>query len=199
MMNQLLMQMIAARTGAGANPALADLLARMRSGDSGSALNIEDLLAQQAQTNPIAAMLAKQLAEQKAMRATQESSPVIDVEPSTEIDADGIGENGGQGEDAATALCELRENMKGMLAELELLRERSDALAAAVGACCLCWGQNLECRGCRGRGGPGFCMPDEALFEEFVLPAVRTLRAQRAKNKNYSPQVQASFISSKNQ
>jgi hypothetical protein len=199
MMNQLLMQMIASRTGGCANPALADLLARMRSGDSGSALNVEDLLAQQAQTNPMAAMLAKQIAEQKAMRAAQERSPVIDVEATAETGADGTVENGGQGDEAAAALCELRENMKGMLAELELLRERNDALAAAVGACCLCWGQNLECRSCRGRGGPGFCMPDEPLFEEFVLPAVRTLRAQRAKNKSYSPQVQTSLIGSKNQ
>jgi hypothetical protein len=67
-----------------------------------------------------------------------------------------------------------------MQAELEHLRERSDAMAAAVGACPLCWGQSLDCRGCRGRGGPGFCTPDESLFEELVLPALRTLRAQRA-------------------
>ena len=117
------MQMIASRTGGCANPALADLLARMRSGDSGSTLNVEDLLAQQAQTNPMAAMLAKQIAEQKAMRAAQESSPVIDVEASAETGADGTVENGGQGHEAAVALCELRENMKGMLVELELLRE----------------------------------------------------------------------------
>jgi hypothetical protein len=79
--------------------------------------------------------------------------------------------------------------MKGMFAEIKLLRERNDAFAAAVGACCLCWGQKLECRSCRGRGGPGFCMPDETLFEEFVLPAIQTLRAQKAKTRNSSPQV----------
>jgi hypothetical protein len=195
MMNQLLMQMIAARTGGVANPALADLLARMRAGDSGLPVNVEDLLAQQAQTNPMAAMLAKQMSEQKAMRAAQESSSVIDIEASTGGEEE-FSEN--QGEDAGAALSELRENMKGMLSELEQLRERNDMLAAAVGACPLCWGQNLDCRSCRGRGGPGFCMPDEALFEEFVLPAVRTLRAQRAKNKGISQQTQASSISSKN-
>jgi hypothetical protein len=191
MMNQLLMQMIASRTGGAANPAMADLLARMRAGDSGSPVNVEDLLAQQAQTNPLAAMLAKQLVEQKAARAARESE-VIDVEASV------TGVNETREESADAALGELRENMKCMLAELTLLRERNDTLAAAVGACCLCWGQDLECRSCRGRGGPGFCMPDGVLFEEFVLPAVRTWRAQRTISGNSSPRTQTSSTSSKN-
>jgi hypothetical protein len=184
-MNELLMQMITAR--AGGNPALADMLARMRSSDPNSRLNIEELLAQQAQTNPMAAMFAKHMAEQKAIAAARENLPVIDVEAS-EVDAE-VEEIQEQGEDSAAALSELRQYMKGMFAEIKLLRERNDALAAAVGACCLCWGQNLECRSCRGRGGPGFCMPDESLFEEFVLPAIQTLRAQKAKIRSSSLQV----------
>jgi hypothetical protein len=88
-------------------------------------------------------------------------------------------------------LNELREKMNALLTELEQHRQRNDTLAAAVGACCLCWGQNVDCRSCRGRGGPGFCIPDESLFEEFVLPAIRTLRAQKAKNPSFSQQAQA--------
>jgi hypothetical protein len=184
-MNELLMQMITAR--AGGNPALADMLARMRSSDPNSRLNIEELLAQQAKTNPMAAMFAKHMAEQKAIASARENLPVIDVEAS-EVDAE-VEEIQEQGENSAAELSELRQYMKGMFAEIKLLRERNDALAAAVGACCLCWGQNLECRSCRGRGGPGFCMPDESLFEEFVLPAIQTLRAQKAKIRNSSQQV----------
>jgi hypothetical protein len=184
-MNELLMQMITAR--AGGNPALADMLARMRSSDPNSRLNIEELLAQQAKTNPMAAMFAKHMAEQKAIASARENLPVIDVEAS-EVDAE-VEEIHEQGENSAAELSELRQYMKGMFSEIKLLRERNDALAAAVGACCLCWGQNLECRSCRGRGGPGFCMPDESLFEEFVLPAIQTLRAQKAKIRNSSPQV----------
>jgi hypothetical protein len=186
-MNELLMQMITAR--AGGNPALADMLARMRSSDPNSRLNIEELLAQQAKTNPMAAMFAKHMAEQKAIAAARENLPVIDVEASEANAELEVEENQEQGEDSAAELSELRLYMKGMFAEIKLLRERNDALAAAVGACCLCWGQNLECRSCRGRGGPGFCMPDESLFEEFVLPAIQTLRAQKAKIKNSSLQV----------
>ena len=33
-------------------------------------------------------------------------------------------------------------------------------LAAALGACGLCWGGDPACRGCRGRGRPGMVRPD---------------------------------------
>ena len=190
MMNQLLMQMLTARTGGAANPGLMELLARMNSpaGLSGG-MNLEDLLAQQATTNPTAAMLAKYLAEQSA-RAASEEARVIDVEATHET-GDPSEDSGKPGEDPAAALDELRERMNALLAESELLQQRNDTFAAAVGACCLCWGQKIDCRSCRGRGRPGFCIPDESLFEEFVLPAIRTLRAQRAKNPGSSPQVQA--------
>jgi hypothetical protein len=190
MMNQLLMQMLTARGGGSANPALMELFARMNSPDgSNGGMNLEDLLAQQATTNPMAAMLAKHLAEQKA-RAASEEARVIDVE-ATHESQEPPEENGKPGEDPVAALDELREKMHGLLAEIELLQQRNDTFAAAVGACCLCWGQKIDCRSCRGRGGPGFCIPDESLFEEFVLPAIRTLRAQRAKNPSSSSQVQA--------
>jgi hypothetical protein len=183
MMNQVLMQMLTARGGGAANPALMELLARMNSSAGlNDGVNLEDLLAQQAPTNPMAAMLAKHLAEQRA-RAASDEARVIDVEATHETQE--------PGEDPRAALNELREKMNGLLAEIELLQQRNDAFAAAVGACCLCWGQKIDCRSCRGRGGPGFCIPDESLFEEFVLPAIRTLRAQRAKNLGSSPQVQA--------
>jgi hypothetical protein len=177
MNSQLLMQMLAARSGGAANPMLSNLMARMQSGDVGN-VNVEELLAQQAQSNPMAAMLMKQMAEQKA-REEEEKARIIDVEANTTIEDPAA--------ETLAALCELRENARLKQADLDRLRERSDAMAAAVGACPLCWGQSLECRGCRGRGGPGFCVPDESLFEEFVLPAVRTLRAQRAARTSFSP------------
>ena len=188
-MNQLLMQMLAARGGA-ANPMVADLLARMNSTGPGGCPNVEELLAQQAATNPMAAMLAKQFAAQKAAREAIDQSRVIDME-ATPTPAEEEEAAAAAMEARSRELNELREKMNMMLTELELLRQRNDTLAAAVGACCLCWGQNIDCRSCRGRGGPGFCIPDESLFEEFVLPAVRTLRAQKAKNPVFSQQVQA--------
>jgi hypothetical protein len=187
-MNALLMQMITARAGGNNNPAIANILERMSPSNPSSALDIQELLAQQASTNPMAAMLAKHLAEQKASAS---SSPVIDVEASEEAPLSKDQEAAIQNEQTSAELSELRQNVKDMCAELKLLRNRNDELAAAVGACCLCWGQNLECRSCRGRGGPGFCIPDETLFEEFVLPAVQTLRAQKTKIRNSSSTMQS--------
>jgi hypothetical protein len=190
-MNELLMQIISERAGRSGNPAIANLLARVRSSDPGVGVDIRELLAQQSSTNPMAAMIAKHLEDQRANASSRLNSPVIDVEPSEES-SDSLDQAGEElREDAAVELAELRRQMEGTCAEVRLLRDRNDAFAAAVGACCICWGQKLDCRSCRGRGGPGFCMPDESLFEEFVLPAIEVLRAQKAKKRDTSPQVQS--------
>jgi hypothetical protein len=129
-MNELLMQMIKAR--AGNNPALADMLARMNSSDPSSRPNIEELLAQRAKTNPMVALFAKQMAEQKAMASEREGLPVIDVEASEVVEESQVEESQEQGEDSAAALSELRQYMKGMFAEIKLMRERNDELAATL-------------------------------------------------------------------
>jgi len=66
-----------------------------------------------------------------------------------------------------------------LLAEVQALRLRCDTAAAALGACSLCWGAETTCRVCRGRGRPGFAIPDKELFNELVVPAVRMVQAQR--------------------
>jgi hypothetical protein len=173
-MNDVLLEMLAARTG-NSNPMLTDMLARMRSSSDGGQLSPE-LLAQLGNTNPTAALLAKHLAESRANGAA--SKAVIDVE-AEEVPTQGDA-------DSADAMGELRERVESMFAELNAVRERLDLLASALGACSVCWGEDGQCRICRGRGRPGFAIPDETLFEEFVLPAIRTLRAQRAKSKLYA-------------
>jgi hypothetical protein len=187
-MNQLLMQMLAAGGGV-INPTVADLLAQLNS-PGANGLNVEDLLARQVANNPMAAMLAKHFAEQKAVRAANEESSVIEGEACAQTEELEQQQTGEFVEEHLAELNGVRAELSGLTAELKLLQQRNDLLAAALGACCLCWGQNLDCRSCRGRGGPGFCIPDECLFEEFVVPAIRTLRAQRANHKN-SPPVQS--------
>ena len=41
-----------------------------------------------------------------------------------------------------------------------LAARRLSELAAALGACGLCWGDDPACRGCHGRGRPGMVRPD---------------------------------------
>jgi hypothetical protein len=126
------------------------------------------VLAQLGQDNPMANVLAQHMSQARR-------PPVIDVEAVEDTPA--------QTEEAVEtveAILELRRHAESMFAELKVLRERSDLLAAALGACCLCWGEDTACRICRGRGRPGFAMPDEDLFEKFVLPAGKLLRARKA-------------------
>jgi hypothetical protein len=56
--------------------------------------------------------------------------------------------------------------------ELETLRGRNEAMAAAVGACPKCWGEEAVCPECDGNGSPGSTMPDAAMFSRYVAPAV---------------------------
>lgn len=65
--------------------------------------------------------------------------------------------------------------------ELGALRARSDTLAYALGACPACWGDELGCEVCGGRGRPGAWPPDPELFAEFVQPALRRLSRGRAR------------------
>lgn len=76
------------------------------------------------------------------------------------------------------------KEIKTLTLELRDLQERNDSLAAALGACYLCWGENPTCSHCRGRGRPGYVTPDKELFIEWVAPAVRTLKTHSGTMKN---------------
>jgi hypothetical protein len=85
--------------------------------------------------------------------------------------------------EAHTALLEwsaaAREELGDLRARVEDQGARLDTLSAALGACPACWGQDPQCRLCRGRGAPGFLPPDETAFRLYVIPAVRALRRER--------------------
>jgi hypothetical protein len=79
--------------------------------------------------------------------------------------------------EAARRMQELRETVKDLYAEVKVLRERNDTLAAAIGACYLCFGSDPFCEECGGRGLPGSRPSEPAAYREYVLPAV--LRVQK--------------------
>jgi hypothetical protein len=60
--------------------------------------------------------------------------------------------------------------------ELEELRRRNDQLAAALGACYLCWGEDPACPICGGLGAAGAAAPDPRYFALYVVPALNRLR-----------------------
>ena len=146
-----LFEMLAARAATSGDPTLVDTLTRVRGAmEDGSDQATQALLAQLGNSNPMASLLATQFAERRARAAAAPEPTIIDMSP---------------------RLGELES-------EVAALRDQADTLAAALGACSLCWGHDPRCRACRGRGSPGFAVPDEDAFNELVLPAVRTMRRQ---------------------
>jgi hypothetical protein len=178
MQSALLLELLAARQG-GSNPALQEMLARMRGG-AGSGQSPKELLASLAQKNPQLSAIMQRInaANSSADVATLEAAetPAALDRPSARR------EYFEDAEEAAFAMTEeLRTRSDAVAMELAVCRERVDQCAAALGACALCWGADPGCRACRGRGHPGFTLPDELLFEEMVVPAVRMAREYRAK------------------
>jgi hypothetical protein len=63
------------------------------------------------------------------------------------------------------------------MAAHEALLDHNVMLAGALGACD-CWGQDGDCPLCSGQGRAGWVEPNPALYDEYVAPAVRRVRAQ---------------------
>ena len=84
-------------------------------------------------------------------------------------------------EPAGPSPAELRLRRRLAMAEEEIARleEVNDLLAAALGACERCWGEDRRCPRCRGRGRPGARRPDPDLFARLVVPAVERVRRAR--------------------
>lgn len=70
----------------------------------------------------------------------------------------------------------LKARYLGLREAYQALLQRNEVLAAALGACGLCWGEDATCGSCGGHGGPGAYPPDRALCCHYALPAVRSLR-----------------------
>ena len=85
-----------------------------------------------------------------------------------------------QNEQLIDLLKRARHEIKRLDARLGALRREAQeagcfqaALAAALGACPECWGDDRACPSCRGRGTPGAYPADRPLYARYVLPAAR--------------------------
>ena len=159
----MLMSLLAARRGI-ALPTSAD------GSIDPAALDSAALMQRLGQDNPQLAPLLQMMAAQKANAAARD--PVIVDSTAIEVDT------------VADELAALGAQLEAAHSEVKLLRERCDTIAAALGACALCWGHEPTCRACRGHGVPGRSLPDEALFIEYVMPAVRLVGASRQRSQN---------------
>jgi hypothetical protein len=174
-MMPLIYQMCAARLAQSSDPAAAQLLARMNSADGGTPPDLRELVQSMAANNPAMQFLAQHLETVRTPAEEQGGTIEGVAEPS---DGDDAG--------AAVALLELRAQVDSMFEELTILRRRNEDLALALGACPACWGEDNQCRYCRGQGVPGFSRPDTAAFLHYVVPAGKTWRFFRGVENNGS-------------
>jgi uncharacterized membrane protein YccC len=75
------------------------------------------------------------------------------------------------------AIADLSETAQKLFDEREQARARLETLAAALGACPVCFGENLLCETCHGAGRPGARAPASQEFRTYILPAVERVRA----------------------
>lgn len=130
------------------------------------------------------AALMQMVSEQDGMDPTTQAllSRALAPSPEEELPVEVGGDDGGS-DRRRQALHRLRGRFDAMQAELEELRERQDLLAAALGACAECWGDDPACEVCGGTGAPGSFLPDPRLFRTLVSPACRAVRAGRERRR----------------
>jgi len=138
-------------------------------------------------TDPTVGLLAKYLAARQVSESESSSEEeAIEVEGEAVYTAEVQSVAVEQFERLAQVVQRLGGHVTKLRAELDQLREVNDALAAALGACYLCWGKDAGCPVCHGTGHPGTAMPDKRLFAQFVVPTLRTLQEQKEVNRNTS-------------
>jgi hypothetical protein len=123
---------------------------------------------EQSNLSPQQAMIFKLLANSPAVR----DGVVTD---GVEV-GDGEGVRDVVDEPTGSPSAKTEGRLRALQQELADLREVNDTLAAALGACHVCWGGDSDCHECAGRGTPGSRRPDPRLFSRLVLPAVRRVR-----------------------
>jgi hypothetical protein len=123
----------------------------------------------QGSSNPTAALLSTLLQMRKSAEAA--SAPAEDPD---------LAERDAQAQqERERSFRELNETVSRLYAELDALRKRNDELAAAIGACFLCFGSDPLCPQCAGKGRPGSKLPDGSAYRKFVLPALRRAQSGR--------------------
>jgi hypothetical protein len=121
-----------------------------------------------ARQNPDLAWFAQLVAMQRQAAAQVQSEPPELEAARVEVAA--LVEQLHQSEARAE---KLQRHARRLAEELDDAQERLSDLAAILGACGLCWGEDRGCRSCRGRGKPGMFAPEPATRSRFFAEAAR--------------------------
>lgn len=145
---------------------------------SGGAVAQNALLSQLDSSDPTVALLAQFLANRNAETTDSDSDDRPSPEEWEQMQQ--------QLDKLSIAQRRLQSRLEILTLELEALQLRNDTLAAAMGACYLCWGTDPHCSFCRGKGLPGTFPLDIERFIELVVPAVRAYQRQHSQT-NLNP------------
>jgi hypothetical protein len=80
---------------------------------------------------------------------------------------------------ARARTAKLEDVARRLATDLRSAQARLSDLASAFGACGLCWGEDRDCRGCRGRGKPGRFAPDPELRARMFSESLDVAAASR--------------------
>jgi hypothetical protein len=162
---------VAARSGSNTNPLMQKILAQNGlNPESATNIDNQDLITKLGEKDPTLALIAQQLLQSKENLDALESDDAEDAEKELE-----------KPKEMGRAFHKFRQKVELMYAELEQLRNKNDSLAAALGACYLCWGNDPLCEVCGGSGHSGAFEPDRELFAELIVPALRKIRKSSPK------------------
>jgi hypothetical protein len=149
----------------------AELIPLLAQGMNNPSSTLQEVLLSQLDTSdPTVSVLMQMLANQSSNNNTEDK----DAEKQEE---DEIAQRRLRKLSAATQ--QLRHKYEALQLEVQELQLRNDTLAAALGACYLCWGELPDCELCRGSGTVGYFPIDTLAFSEFVLPALRYLKKDK--------------------
>lgn len=138
-----------------------DQLAAMAGGADPSQI-MQQMIADRGATDPRMAMVAQLLAGQQAVTASPDDALV-----------DEMAALAGRLAEAEATIEAMKRDGRRLFQAHQACRERLADLAAALGACGLCWGEQSTCPSCRGRGRPGMVRPDMELRAQLLGPLRR--------------------------
>lgn len=133
------------------------------------ALLAQNMLADLQRSNPQLAMLAQMM-----------QARAIVPEPAGPDLGEEITQLAEQLAEAQRQVDRVKREGRRLLASYRDATERLGLLAAALGACGLCWGDDDLCPSCRGRGAPGMVRPDPTA-------RARVFGARQAPNNQNQP------------
>lgn len=143
---------------------------------------MDEFLSDYARRNPDLAWMTQMIAAQRQMAASAREPPEIDA---LRDEIAGLHDNLAQAQGRVAKLTRIARRLEDELADTHAL---VGDLAAAFGACGLCWGADAQCPSCRGRGRPGRFAPDPELRARLFAEPLNRPEASRANDAVDQPE-----------